>query len=132
MDAPAQLGVDALEYLLGHPQPGGHARGLLLDARPRARAVRHHRRRRQVAVAEVLPEGAVDQVQHEGRRVCDGPQCIDSETVDDMAAEALILVVLGAVDNLRRINDQYGHLEGDYAPAQAEAGAAVRSMPAAA
>ncbi len=62
---PAQVGVDALEHLLGHPQPGRHPLRLLVDARTGARSGLDHDLGRQVSVPHVLREGDVDHFQHQ-------------------------------------------------------------------
>ena len=56
-------GSTALEHLLApRRRPADHTRLLLVDARPRARARADDGRRGQVTVADVLGEGAVDQL----------------------------------------------------------------------
>ena len=62
---PAQLGVDALEHLLRHAQAGDHARAPSADARAPGAPGSAPPRGREVALAEVLGEGAVDQLQHQ-------------------------------------------------------------------
>jgi hypothetical protein len=59
-----QLRIDALEDRLRHPQPGDHARRLLGDPRPRLRALGHDGPGGEIALADVLGEGGVDDVRH--------------------------------------------------------------------